>query len=463
MSAIAKLARWAAETSDDHGDLAYARATAAVTDTVACMIAGANDPSTVAAYDAVAGWGEGAATVIGTASRLPVPFAALVNGTAANALDYDDFDVPAASHPSAAIIPALFALGEQRNASGAAFLDAYIVGLEVHMRIGEAVNMSHFHLGWHSTATIGTFGATVACARLMGLDAAGIANALGIATSMSAGYKCQLGSTAIHLHTGFAAQNGVLAAGLAAAGATGAADALDGEWSFLTLLAGPGANGFDGPLAKLGKPLAIEEHGLHVKSYPCCSYINRTIDGILELRAADAFTAADIASVTTTIPGRNMELLKFPEPHNVIEARFSMHYCVAAALARGALTIADFTEDAVARSEVWALLPLVEMRGHPITPNSSDVTAVEPDVIAIRFKDGREVTKTVEHARGSPTLPLSDAELMVKFDDCAAGVLSPADAGAAKTSLARLAALDDLGDLAHQLRACLDAPPRASV
>ena len=140
------------------------------------------------------------------------------------------------------------------------------------MRIGEAINMSHFHKGFHSTATIGTLASSVACARLIGLDASATANALSIATSLAAGFKSQLGTTTIHLHTGLAAHNGVLAAGLAAAGATGASDALDGGWGTLRLLADDDAPGFEGPLAKLGNPLAIEEHGLHVKPYPCCSY-----------------------------------------------------------------------------------------------------------------------------------------------------------------------------------------------
>ncbi len=451
MSALETLAAWAAETSDAHGDLAYARAGAAVTDTLACMIAGARDPATAAVRDAVAGWGEGPAAVVGTPRRAPAPWAALVNGTAANALDYDDYDVPAASHPSAAIVPALLALGEERGASGRAVLDAYIVGLEAQMRIGEAVNMAHFYLGWHSTATIGTLGSAVACARFMGLDATGIANTVSIATSMAAGYKAQLGTTTIHLHTGIAAQNGVVAAGLAAAGATGSKDALDGGWSFLTLLSGPDAQGFDAPLAKLGNPLAIEEFGLHIKPYPCCAYVNATIDGVLDLRAAHGFTAADVERVTATIPARNAEILKFPAPRDELEARFSMEYCVAAALATGALTVADFTPDAVARPEVRALLRRVEMRSHE---DAGDGSNRPPDTVAIRLADGGEVTTAVEHARGSPANPLSEAELMEKFDGCTAGLLGPSDAAATWAALSRLAALDDIGELTRYLGAC---------
>ncbi|MCH2430908.1 MAG: MmgE/PrpD family protein [Acidimicrobiales bacterium] len=265
MTAVTTLARWAAETSDDHGENAYARARAGLIDTLACLVAGASDPAAISVHNTISEWGGGPATVAGTNTGRPAPWAALANGTAANALDYDDYDVPATSHPSAAILPALLALGEESGVSGRTLLDAYIVGIEVQMRLGEALNMSHFDKGFHSTATIGTLASAVACARLLGIDATATGNALAIATSLSAGFKSQLGTTAIHLHTGLAAHNGVLAAGLASAGATGSSETLDGEWGVLRLLADVDAPGFDGPLAKLGNPLAIEEFGLCVK------------------------------------------------------------------------------------------------------------------------------------------------------------------------------------------------------
>ena len=137
-----------------------------------------------------------------------------------------------------------------------------------------------------------------------GLDPQATGHALAIATSLAAGYKCQLGTTTIHLHTGLAAHNGILASALAAAGATGASDALDGNWSTLSLLAEIDAPGFEGPLAKLGNPLAIEEYGLYVKPYPCCSYATVAIDGLLALRAEHCITADDVAGITIAIPHR---------------------------------------------------------------------------------------------------------------------------------------------------------------
>ena len=316
------------------------------------------------------------------------------------------------------------------------------------MRIGEAINMSHFHKGFHSTATIGTLAASVACARLIGLDARRAGHALAIATSLAAGSKCHLGTTTIHLHTGLAAHNGILAAGLAAAGATGASDALDGGWGTLSLLADADAPGFEGPLAKLGNPLAIEEHGLHVKPYPCCSYATTAIDGVLALLAEHRLTADDIAGVTLAIPGKNIEVLKFPDPRDELEARFSMQYCVAVAILGGAVTVADFSPEAVIRESVRALLPRIRM-----------VPLLAPtETVTIQLIDGRLLTRTVAHARGSPALPLSEAELMAKFDYCVSGSLDAADCAALKEELMNLDTLDDLRDLTRHFEA-INHPP----
>ena len=142
-------------------------------------------------------------------------------------MDFDDYDLASVSHPSAVLVPALIALGEERCASGSEILDAYIVGLEVIARVGMAVNMSHYALGWHATATIGAIGAAAACARIMNLNAEEIANAISLATSMASGYKSQFGTMAKPVHAGLAAKSGVIAAAMGAAGITASSDTLD--------------------------------------------------------------------------------------------------------------------------------------------------------------------------------------------------------------------------------------------
>ncbi len=173
MNALETFSAWIAVAPRDHGPTAAGRARLAVLDSLGCMLVGAGDPVAKSVRRTVAHWGEGACTLVGTDRHAPAPWAALANGTAAHALDFDDYEDPGATHASAVLVPALFALGEERQASGRDLLDAYIVGLEVIVRLGAAVNLSHYHRGWHATATLGAIGAAAASARLLKLDAKG--------------------------------------------------------------------------------------------------------------------------------------------------------------------------------------------------------------------------------------------------------------------------------------------------
>ncbi len=450
-TAIETLASWAADVPDQHTDRAYSRARSALSDTVACNLFGVDHEATRIVRKVVMAWGEGASTVIGIGRRVPAPWAALVNGTATHAHDLDDHELAAITHPSAVLLPALLAVAEERNASGREILDAYIVGLEIITRIGEGVNMPFYHRGWHATSTIGAVGAAAACARLMRLDAAAVAAAIGIGTSMAAGCSSQVGTMTKPTHAGLAAKAGVVAASLAAAGMTSSLGVLDAKWSsFLSLYAGPEAKGFAEPLAKLGKILAIEEYGVVTKIYPCCGFIHRPVDAILELRAIHDLTAKEVQGITVTVPCRNMDILVYPEPKTDTQARFSMHYCVAVALLMGQLTAADFLPSALSRPEVRALIPLIELCGHPLTSASLDPSTQEPDVVTVHLKDGQTFSKSVDHARGTPALPLSEAETTAKFEYCAAR-LSSTDRAAAWAALQHFETLNEVGELTRHL------------
>ena len=179
--ATLRLGHWVAEAPQAWSEEAQRRASGAFVDTVACMLAGAGDAAPRAAYDAVSRWGAGGAVVAGTPNRLAAPWAALVNGTAAHALDYDDVLEISNAHVSAVLVPALLALGQERGADGAACVDAFIVGVEVMARLGEALNMTHYFKGWHTTSTLGAPAAAAACARLLRLDTAKTTAALSLA------------------------------------------------------------------------------------------------------------------------------------------------------------------------------------------------------------------------------------------------------------------------------------------
>ncbi len=451
MTAVETFAEWLAAASSNHGGQAYRRACDAVVDTVGCTLAGSGSAAATAVQATIRPWGAGQAAVLGTAMRVPAPWAALANGTAAHALDFDDCDAPANSHPSAVLVPALIALGEERGLTGAAVLDAYIVGLEVQMRIGKAINLAHYHQGWHSTSTIGAIAAAAACARLLRLDAERSAHAISIASSRAGGFQAQFGTMTKPAHAGFAAAAGLVAAGLAETGLTASPEALDGKAGVQALLADERADGFGEPLAKLGKPLGILQHGLIVKRYPCCSYIHRAVDGLLALRTRHQLTAEQVCGVTVEIPGKHKEILPFITPNSPTEARFCMPYCVATTLSRGSLGANDFSEDAIDRSEVCKLISRIEFRGLPITEASSDLASLQPDRVTIRTNEGAEHSIEVLYAKGDPHNPLDEQELLAKFESCAATVLSPAAITAAQNALFRLEQQVSLSDVTQGL------------
>lgn len=198
------MATWIAEAPRAWSENALRRAEAAFVDTVACMLVGADDVAARRVRAATAPWGMGvgAATIFGTPERQAAPWAALANGTAAHALDYDDVLEIANAHVSAVLVPAILALGEERQASGEACLDALIVGVEIMARLGEAMNMTHYFLGWHTTLTLGSIAAAASAARLLELDAARASAAISAATSMASGSKRQFGTMTKPVHAG---------------------------------------------------------------------------------------------------------------------------------------------------------------------------------------------------------------------------------------------------------------------
>lgn len=442
-TAIIRLARWITACPLHQNSIATQRARVAVQDTVACILAGSHAPVTQRTAQAIKGLGSGPCSAI-DGTRVAAPWAAMLNGTAAHALDFDDYDFPAASHPSAVLVPAVFALAEELGASGADVLDAYVVGYETMACIGKAVNMLHYERGWHSTATLGTLGATAACARLMRLDFDGSVAALSIATSMAAGFKSQFGTMTKPLHAGLAAKNGVLASRLGRSGVTASPNALDGPWSLLTLMAGDTAQGFERALAELGAPLAIEQFGLVTKRFPTCGYTHRAIAGLLQLRKAHQIAAWQVQHIEVAIPYRNMQVLMYPQPQSEAEARFSMQYCLATAMFFGAVTESDFCQAALDRADVRDLMSHITLLSYPSDPNVADSSPEEPDHVRILLRSGVKLEVTVCHVPGGPSNPLSDEEHSAKLHQCVAPVIGEARVDELELALGNFAMLPDV-------------------
>ena len=402
----ATLAAWIARTPPIRARRAVALAKDALKDIVACMLAGARDEATLRVSSAARGWG--------------APAAALVFGTAAHALDYDDNYHPMAGHATAVLAPAIFALAESRRASGAAVLDAYIVGLEALALVGNGVNLVHYQLGWHSTSTLGPFGAAAACARLLGLDQARVTAALSLAFSMASGSKLQFGTMAKPLHAGLAAQHGVMAALLAASGVRGIAEPLEGHWGFRELFAGAGSPGYQP--RDIGRPLAIERYGLKAKIHPCCASVHTAVDALIFLQEKHRFDAEDVESIDVLVNRVSYDNLRYTDPKTETEARFSMQWAMALALLQGRLHLADFTPAALKRRDARAWLPRIRMRHtRPGSEHPSKENGREPARTTVHLKNGKKLSRYAQRPKGTLQLPLSAAELDAKFEDCAPG------------------------------------------
>jgi 2-methylcitrate dehydratase PrpD len=432
---LAALARHAAERPAEWPPAAIDGARRVVADTLACILGGRREAAARTAATALDGWrgGPGGAHDLVAGGRLPAPWAALVNGTAAHALDYDDVLEPALAHASAVLVPALLALGEERGATGARLLDAVLIGFDVLSALAGGVMLAHYKRGWHSTLALGAPAAAAACGRLAGLDPVRMEVAIAAAMSFSSGSRRQNGTAMKPIHAGLGAQAGIMALALAEAGATASPEMLDGSWSFIDLFGGPDAPGAAAVRERLAGPPAMLEFGSWLKAYPCCASAHRAIDAMLALRARHGLAPQDIASAEADVSIIVQRNLMHERPMTRTEARFSMNHCLALA-AEGSVGLAGFRPEAIARHrDFW---PRVTMRLNPSLPGGGEGERCR---LRVTLRDGRVLEEAVEVPKGHPLAPLSEAELAAKLRDCAAAGGVPE---AAATRL--LAALDGL-------------------
>lgn len=452
MTATACVARWVAGASSEWPQPATEAAERAFVDTVGCILAGLDEEAPRRIREAIGKWGNGCASIIGTRTRVAAPYAALANGTAAHALDYDDVLEVAAAHVSAVLVPALLALGEERGSSGAEVLDAYLVGFEVQARLAEAVNMIHYSRGWHTTLTLGVPAAAAACARLLHLDTERVAAAISLSTSLSGGSKRQFGTMAKPVHAGFAAQHAITAACLAESGITAASEIFEGPWGFQDLFAGPQAPGFASAFARLGNPLAVVQHGVWVKAYPCCASAHHAIDAVLALRIKHDFTSEMVESVdvvVSEIAARNLMHVKPTSPN---QARFSMNHCLAAAIQDGAVTLDTFSADALDRSDLRALGGRIGLRADSNMPAAAAARdRADRGEVSIRLRDGHLFHQVVRYPQGHPGAPLSQEAFAAKFRECAQTVLGEASTDRMLSNLLDLRCVRRISDLIPEL------------
>lgn len=401
----------------------------ALLDTVGVALAGSVEPAARMVRDLAAE--EGGAPrcgILGAGGRTGAGWAALANGAAAHALDFDDMCFVSMAHPSAPLVAAGLAAAELADAGGAALLDAYCVGFEIEAVLGRVMNPTHYEQGWHATSTLGALGAAAAAARLLGQDAATTVRALAIAASEASGLKESFGTMVKPLQAGLAGRNGVLAALLARTGFTASDRALDGAQGLFVAMQGR-ARALGDAADGLGRGWEIVDGGITVKLHPSCAATHPTIDALLDLRAEHGFAAGDVEAVEIGVDAVTPTVLIHDRPRTGLEGKFSMHFCAAAAAAHGRVDLETFEPAGMSDPATRALLPRVTMRVDP-TVGVGRPPLTEA-AVAVRLAGGRRCARRVRGARGYPDRPPSAAELDAKFLACAARAVPPASARAA--------------------------------
>jgi 2-methylcitrate dehydratase PrpD len=425
------------------------RAAVALCDTIGVTLAGVPEAAAQIIRRSVIAESHGNCRVIGTTDRASPGDAALANGVAAHAHDYDDMCFVSMAHPSCALVPSILAAGELTGASGAAVLDAYIMGFELECRLGLVMNPRHYHeRGWHCTSSIGTLGAAAAAARLLKLDALSTVHALGIAASMACGLKENIGSMVKPLHAGMAARNGVMAARLAQSGFIASEHSIEGPQGYLVAMdSQKHASGLVDAAADLSIRWEILDTGITVKLYPSCAATHPPLDALLSLKRRHNITHADISAIDVEVDSMTPRLLIHSRPSTPLEAKFSMPFCAAAAIVFGHPTLETFHVGKIGDARVQQLLPLVSMRANPTFDAAAPLSQAN---VTIRLKDGRTVSEPADGARGYPGR-LTEDELNTKFLACAQRSLTH---GAAVQVLDLLRTIETVPNIAELTRLC---------
>ncbi len=405
MQATETLARFIVESrAGDIPDVMRHEAKRALVNILGCAIGSGRHATVERAVSALQPFfGSPQATLAGRNERCDILNATLINGIAAHVLDFDDTH-PHAIHPSAPVWPALLAAVESRRVHGGALLDAFVLGSEVELRIGNAVYPSHYEAGFHATATCGVFGSAAACARVLGLDVQRTRWALGIAATQASGLREMFGSDCKSLHPGKAARDGLAAALLASRYCTSSECGIEAPRGFAHVLAA--ARDFTAIGDGLGTRWEFASN--MYKPYACGLVVHAAIDACIQMRAEQAMRPSDIERVSARVNPMVMELTATREPRSGLEGKFSVYHACAVALARGRAGEAEFADASVLDPEMVALRRKVEVVA------DSAVAKMEA-YVTIHLTSGRRLEKHVPSALGSVERPMCDLDLEAKF------------------------------------------------
>ncbi len=405
-----QLAQFVAETTlEDLEPSTVLAAKRVVLDTIGAILAGSRWPEN----DNFAGLaqqlgGEGQATLLGHSFKTKATFATLVNATAGVALEMDEGTRLGGGHPSIHITPGAIAVAEELDSSGQAMLESIILGYEVTSRVGSGTQARE---DVHSHGTWGTIGAAAATARLLGYDAKETRQAMNLAMSMSPANTwtpCLEGATVRNLYPGRSGFQGILAAHLARCGFTAVAD---GPTDLYTTILGDGFD-YQAVVDGLGEPGKYRIQQNYFKLHACCLYNHPVLDAVQALQRQGAFAASDVSHIQVVAPPI-ATTMNNPEPPNMLAAKFSIPYAVAAAVSRGATDVTAFYPDQVSDPELRQLAHRVEVVGDPeMSLRRYDYPAA---TVTVTLQDGRKLQESVTAQHGDSANPASPDELLAKF------------------------------------------------
>jgi len=363
------------------------------------------------------------ASIIGTNLKAPARFAAFANGVFIHADDFDDTQLSAApdriygllTHPTVPVLPPAFALCQLGQRTGKDLMLAYHVGVEVECKIAEAIAPRHYGDGFHTTGTIGSFGSAAACAKLRGLSAAQTVYTLGIAATEGGGFRDNFGSMTKPFHAGHAAENGTVAADLAALGWTAAEDILEAPLGFFQAAGG----GFDPDaiVGRLGKPWTFASPGVSIKPHPSGSLSHPAMGEMLRLIREHDIKPADVETVDVGGNHAMTTSLLHHQPTTGLQGKFSMEFCMSILLLERKAGLVEYTDAVVQRPDVQAMIRRVQFTVDPVAENAG--LDKMTSLLKIHLKNGTVLSGRAEFAKGSPSNPMSYDEVADKFRGCA--------------------------------------------
>ncbi|MBS9403658.1 MmgE/PrpD family protein [Halomonas sp. TRM85114] len=422
-----------------HNDIpehAHQEARRALLNYMGCALGGADHPAVDMALEGLGFMsGPPKAAIVGRTEAVDMALAAFVNGISSHVHDYDDTTPSNYIHPSSPIASALFAFASTTPVKGEDFIHAFVLGFDAVTRIGDATYPAHYQAGWHSTGSVGVFGAAIAIGKLLELSEEQMLWAIGLAASQAAGLRDNFGSMTKSFHPGAAARSGLEAALLAKVGFTTGSTPLEGPRGFAAATANNQAD-FTKITDGLGQEFRLS--GNTYKPFPCGIVVHPTIDACCELHR-EGLRADSIESVELRVAPLVRDLCDIRSPEVGLQGKFSIYHAAAIGLVRGKGGLAEFTDDAIHDPQISAMRSRVQA-----IPD----TAVDEDSVHVTLlmKDGSRIERFLEASLGNLKRPLSDAQLEEKFRD-QVSVLNPERVDSIITKCRRIAALDNVGDL----------------